>query len=317
MTEHKVGETRAERKIRRIIEHHKKVATEYHLNYDKMLENEKKEIGEHARRITSTFSDKEMEEAMKIGFLIAERQEPEDGLSYKEIALILWDDGDYIKNHPDDVLNEKAIKERYRNDYIQRVDRLLYVLQYIYLEFMYNTTLEPNEKGKRYLSMMPCVRSTRKLRVDGKIITYNEPVRVIFNGFKRKYAAEQMLKIVEADKTKLKTVTELPSNEDVEAEFIMNNLKGDISNAAYLEELSQIVWKVRKIMKKCKDQKGIEETELMHKVFPESMRKSGKDLEPYVTKFNDALYLFFKAFEPKTGELNRQWKIDHGYLEGA
>jgi len=72
------------------------------------------------------------------------------------------------------------------------------VLQNIALEFTFNTTLEPHEEGKgRGLSLVPCVRLTKKVRSDedGKITTYDEPVEMIFNGVKRKYAAEQFTKL--------------------------------------------------------------------------------------------------------------------------
>ena len=65
---------------------------------------------------------------------------------------------------------------------------------------------------------------------------------------------------------------------------------------------------------------GINLEELMHKVLPESIGKTGKDLEPYTTKFNDAFYFVLKKHEPRSGgnddEHNVEWKTEHGYLEG-
>lgn len=66
---------------------------------------------------------------------------------------------------------------------------------------------------------------------------------------------------------------------------------------------------------------SIEEMEMIHKLIRESIGKTGKDLEPYITKFTDAMYVFPRIFEPSTKskyikELYAMWKADHGYLEG-
>ena len=46
-----------------------------------------------------------------------------------------------------------------------------------------------------------------------------------------------------------------------------------------------------------------------------------KELEPYTTKFNDAMYILYRIYETKTKskfikECYAMWKTDHGYLEG-
>jgi hypothetical protein len=74
-----------------VIEHNEKMITEhFHLNYDKHIEEKGKRMGEYFRSITATFSDKEMEETMKIGLAIVDRVKPENGLTYAEIAAELW-----------------------------------------------------------------------------------------------------------------------------------------------------------------------------------------------------------------------------------
>lgn len=306
MTKHKVGETKVERKLRRIIEHNQKVMTEQHIDQEKAG----KKLGEEFRRITATFTDKEIDEASYIGIAIANKTKPEDGFSYEEIASALWDDND----DP----TWETLPEEYRKDdaYISKIDRLLYVLQNLAFEFMFTTTIEPEEKGERRLSLVPCVKSTNKIKdkdKDGKEILrkLDEPVEMIFNAAgDRKLAAEQLLK---SGIRKAK----LPTKGEKEAESIINNLKGDYWREGNIEEkfeeLSQLVEAIIKIME---NTRGIEETELMHKVLPESIGKEGKDLEAYITKFNDALYLLFRSYEPKAGELNTEWKVDHGYLEG-
>jgi len=87
MTKHKAGESKAERRLRRLVEHNEKMVTEhFHLNPEKHIKERMKHLGEHYRSKTAKFSDKELEEAMKIGFHIGNRVEPEDGLTYIELA---------------------------------------------------------------------------------------------------------------------------------------------------------------------------------------------------------------------------------------
>jgi hypothetical protein len=190
MIKHKVGETRAERKIRMIIEHNKKVITEYyHLDYEKVLKKNAKEFGENIRRIKSTFSDMEMENALILGIVIGRAQEPEDGFTYEEIA-------NGLLGYKIEAKRNEELEDGKEEEYRSKINRLLYVLQYMSFDFLYNTTIEREEKGERSLSMFPCIRLTHKVREedDGKIITYDEPVEMIFNGCKSKYASEELLK---------------------------------------------------------------------------------------------------------------------------
>ena len=305
MTKHKIGESRAERKLRRIIEHNQKVMDKQHINQEKAG----KKLGEEFRRITAKFTDKEIDEASKIGIVIANKMNPEDGFSYEEIASALWGD--------DKDPTWETLPEEYRKDdaYISKIDRLLYVLQNLAFEFMFNTTIEPEEKGERRLSLIPYVKSTNKIKdkdKDGteRLRKLDEQVKMIFNAAgDRKLAAEQLLKSG-IRKTKL------PTKEDKEVEITKSNLKGQYTSEESCKELERIVDAVMIIMQDNVNPRGIEETEMMHRVLPESIGKEGKDLEPYVTKFNDALYLLFRSYEPKAGERNTEWKIDHGYLEG-
>jgi hypothetical protein len=68
MSNHTSGETKAEIYTRRIIEHNKMILTEhYHFDYDKVLKEHIRDLGQYFRKITAAFSDKEMEDAMIIG----------------------------------------------------------------------------------------------------------------------------------------------------------------------------------------------------------------------------------------------------------
>jgi hypothetical protein len=292
----------------RIIEHNQKAMTKQHIDQEKAG----KKLGEEFRRITAIFTDKEIDEASYIGIAIANKMNPEDGFSYEEIASALWGD--------DKDPTWETLPEEYRKDdaYISKIDRLLYVLQNLAFKFMFNTTIEPEEKGERRLSLIPYVKSTNKIKdkdKDGKEILrkLDEPVKMIFNAAgDRKLAAEQLLKSG-IRKTKL------PTKGEKEAELIVSNLKGQYTSEESFKELERIVDVVMGIMQKLDynvSPRGIEETEMMHRVLPESIGKEGKDLEPYIIKFNDALYLLFRSYEPKAGERNTEWKINHGYLEG-
>jgi hypothetical protein len=59
MTKDKTGETRAERKVRRIIEHNDKTLTQYyHFDFEKVSKERKaKELDEEVKRIMVTYSD--------------------------------------------------------------------------------------------------------------------------------------------------------------------------------------------------------------------------------------------------------------------
>src|SRR5215467_189771 len=118
MTKHKAGESKAERRFRRLVEHNKKMITEhFHLNDDKFMKQHMKDLGEHYRSITAKFSDKEIQEAYQIGDIINDCLKPEDGYYYKTVAVALW--------------GEKCLED---DTYVSKVDHLLYVLQMIFLE---------------------------------------------------------------------------------------------------------------------------------------------------------------------------------------
>ena len=103
MTKHKVDETKVEREFRKTAEHNERMLKEYyHYDIDKARKKHVKELGEYLRGITAKFSDKEMEEAITIGEFIALREEPEEGLSYKEIAMGLWPENEEFNDNNDD-----------------------------------------------------------------------------------------------------------------------------------------------------------------------------------------------------------------------
>ena len=182
MNNHKAGESKAERKFRRLVEHNKKmIAEHFHLNYDKHQKEHMKRLGEHFRGITAKFTDKEMEEAELIGRFIIDRIKPEDGVSHKEMAYCLW--------------GKKCLED---GTYVSKIDRLLYVLQMVVLEFMFDTTVEAEEEkaGGRKIPIVPYVKSTKKIRVKGEggdsVYKENDkPFQMIFNAAaNRDYAFE-------------------------------------------------------------------------------------------------------------------------------
>jgi hypothetical protein len=149
MTKHKAGESAAERRYRRVIEHNERMITEhFHLNYDKHLKEKEKLMGEYFRSITATFSDKEMEEAMKIGLAIVDRVKPEDGLSYTEIVTELWG----LKTK-EDLPGKESIERERDQDFHTKIDHLLYVLQVIVFEFAFNT--------KKDVAIIPHIKSVK------------------------------------------------------------------------------------------------------------------------------------------------------------
>jgi len=62
---------------------------------------------------------------MQIGLFITERTKPEQGLSYEEVAAILWGDDDYMKTHTGAEFDDNFIQAEYRKDYRSKIDRLL------------------------------------------------------------------------------------------------------------------------------------------------------------------------------------------------
>jgi hypothetical protein len=184
MTKHKPGESKAERKVRRALEHNKKMITEhFHLNHDKYIEEKMKLMGEGFRSISARFSDKEIEEAMGIGFVILNSIKPEDGYTYAEIAMILWAPREH---HRLEDLPEQYLKD---NVFVSKIDHLLYVLQIIAFESTFNTTMEPQEEGKRGVSIIPHVKSMKLERYG------NRNVPMIFNAAASKqYTAEALEK---------------------------------------------------------------------------------------------------------------------------
>jgi tRNA C32,U32 (ribose-2'-O)-methylase TrmJ len=63
---HKPRESKAERELRRILEHNTKIMRESHIDFNKAS----KEVGERFRRVTATFSDKEMQVLLLVYLLL-------------------------------------------------------------------------------------------------------------------------------------------------------------------------------------------------------------------------------------------------------
>jgi hypothetical protein len=308
MTKHKPGVSKYEKEYRRILEHNKKAIKEQHIDEKKIS----KQIGEHFREITAKFSDKEMEEASEIGMFIINKYEPEVGFSYEEIASVMWGMHNAGNDGKDWKKFEEAMPEEYLKDntYISKVDRLLYVLKCMIYEFTFNTTKEgwEKDKEKRCIPILPCVRPTKQVKnLDGTITAFDEPIPMIFNGVKMKYRSEDLIKFGEV--VEARSYTE----NDIKTESIIGNLKGNYETEVNSKEFIRIAENIRRIIHESKD---IEETELLHKVLPGSIGKSGKELDPYWIVLNDALYLIFESQGSGNNEANEQWKLDHGYLEG-
>jgi predicted nuclease with TOPRIM domain len=114
------------------------------------------------------------------------------------------------------------------------------------------------------------------------------------------------------------------SKEDRESEIIFNELKGVQANRSHVEEyMKELIPLVERLDDRISNlgKDGMWESDLMNELLPESRGKTGKDLEPYQMRFDDAMYTIFKAKErgkyKKIAErLHADWKREHGYLEG-
>jgi hypothetical protein len=287
------------------------ITKHFHLDYDKYNKEHMKRLGEYYRSITAKFSDKEMEEAIQIGLFIIDRLKPEDGLSYAEIAMVLWG--------PREGTSLEHLPEEYQDIYVSKINRLLFCLQMIAFEFVFNTTMEPQGEGRRTIPIIPCVRSA-------KIKEYDKSFPMIFNAAGSEYAYEVLeelgiYKLKSNDYARVNIPHPL-SKEEREYAMILNDLKG-VGNRHIDEYAEELIALVERIADRFSNlgESGILETDLMSELIPESRDKSGNDLEPYKMKFNDAMYMFFKGTEDgkykRTAErYHAEWKRDHGYLEG-
>jgi hypothetical protein len=276
------------------------IVEHFHLNKDKFVGQQLRKKGEHYRSITAKFSDKEMEEAMKIGVRIKDCLEPQDGCSYEEIATMLWGDK-YLED----------------DKYVSRVDRLLYILQAIILEICYNSPGE-EDKMEGVIRIMPYVKSTKKTRIK----EYDEPIKVIFNAAaNREYGLEALKEFRLTERLKGDDYIielEIPclSKEEREWKLVEDNLKG-LGNQdvyEYLDRLKPLIDRIHDILFSLGP---MPDNDLMNKVMPES---AGKDLEPYKTKFCDAMYMWFKLIEHSkhrkvVERFQERWEKSHGYLE--
>ena len=122
--------------------------------------------------------------------------------------------------------------------------------------------------------------------------------------------------------TKADEISELELSESVPN--IVENLKSDLLKDLIVKGSDE---QVKTFMDKIYDtlninnfpKEGILETDLMHKLIPESIGKTGKELESYKTQFDDMLYIWFKSHQKSPKQIDEwfeQWKADHGYFEG-
>jgi hypothetical protein len=115
-----------------------------------------------------------------------------------------------------------------------------------------------------------------------------------------------------------------PTRKDKEIDVTLSNLKGDISSTKYVEEVLRLADAIKKAVEELDKNAGVIDDvlgkEMMYKLLPESVGKTGKDLEFYVNKFNDALYVYFRLFRSIKSkvitEFITRWETDHRYLEG-
>jgi hypothetical protein len=108
----------------------------------------------------------------------------------------LW--GGVSQNFSERIIPEDYLKD---NIYISKINRLLYVLQMMVVDFCYNTTLEPEEEaGRRRITMVPHVKVTNKIRIGGykedpKYAKCDETL-VIFNaGNSREYSTKAFVRL--------------------------------------------------------------------------------------------------------------------------
>jgi hypothetical protein len=330
MTKYKPGESKFERRLRRIREHNEKMITEhFHLDLEGHLKQKIKRMGEDYRSITAKFTDKEVEEASEICFMIGNLIKPEDGMTYEEVACLLGWSEEWLED----------------DSYVSRINRLLYVLQMITFEFLFNTTIESGEEkdGDRRLTIIPHVKETKKIRVSAPNFRGDPSYRteyegcnkqVIFNAAaSREYSVEAFeklgigfgYKLKKDDFQKVGIPFDCVATEQ-EKEFVemFDNLKGIKSRINgrdrynYIDELTPLIKKIGNRFCKGLGPNGIEEDDLMHEIMPELVGRVGNDLnlELYETKFTDALYIIYYRFD-KDGDLPEgifeEWKKDHGY----
>jgi hypothetical protein len=290
--------TNHEKELRKIIEHNKRIIEKhYHLNYDKFIKQHSRSLGEYFRSETAKFTDKEMEDAMVLGLAIADKTEPESGLSYEELGSGLL----YHVDKP----------EILPKDYREKIDRLLHVLQYVVFEMGFNTT--PEKGNNEQVHMVPVVKWTKKIKnEEGKIEKLDEAVEIIFNGANKKYASEQFEKIglrtgkISKDEL-LPEHLQSKSAPELLAEHFDDRYKTD-------EEKDQLCDLAEKLIKTMdKEYEHVPLKDLLHRVFPETkdMDYDSDDydpaLDPYMDKIKDALFLTRVA--TNSPEENRKLRI--------
>jgi len=173
------------------------VTEHFHLDLRKFFKMCMKQHGEYYRSIVAKFSDKEIEEAMKVGSLIEHRLTPEDGIPYEVIAMLLWCvDKDKCRDKavPKDRIpfNDSLLREYLNYDVMYpKIDRLLYVLQTLMFESTFNA--EPTEKeGKYFVPIIPYVMSANK---NNHYFSEKFDIKIVFNAACSDYFYEAIEKL--------------------------------------------------------------------------------------------------------------------------
>ncbi len=323
------------------VKEEERLAKKYHLDYDKMNRLRSQHIGAYYKGLVAKFSDKEMDNAMKLMFCLGESKaiKPEKGLTYNEAALFVY--GDYDEK-------KRAFKSHdLPDDFEQKIDRLLYIGRCLSNEFFFGTTIEKSEQKHRVIGMFPMVKEV----TNHPDFEKGEKVPMIFNGARREYMAEYMDSEIgkkeigefqqwakEHPEPKLQSALSSVAhlftegrnegqqqdpnsvNRQKKINLLMENIKGDIDNPEYIQQVYEVASAIMEEMKRA-GSTGVLEPDLMHNAIPGSIDKTGEELKYYQTLFEDALYSIYTIQESKGGsrrikKINDSWKLDHGYLEG-
>jgi hypothetical protein len=186
----------------------------------------------------------------------------------------------------DNVITLKDIQAGYK----EKIDRLLYVLQYMALEFEYNTI---PEKGMGGVNLVPVVKLTKKIRNDDcKIKRYDKAFKVIFNGYRRKYAAKQFDKL---------GLTYKLSKDDLLPDHLKPKDSVDLIqeqfDAKYNtdEDREQLLKLAEKIVENFHEEENLSLADILYRLFPETKNMHYDKDDPvsasYIDKIKDALDL--------------------------
>lgn len=110
---------------------------------------------------------------------------PEDGCSYEEIAVMLWGDSkkEFAKEGEGTGEELKTLPNEYLkgNMYLEKIDRLLYVLQIIVFAFGFNRAIETSAQEPQVSLVVHVVPMKTKLKKDNDSVEVEKEVQMVFN----------------------------------------------------------------------------------------------------------------------------------------